>query len=73
MILKEFYDPQPSDYQDIADDNSKIKWGETRKTRLTLGMISKMRQMADIQAYERAADLKRIRAQYQPPPAAGPL
>lgn len=73
MILREFYETSPTGYQDLENDNSKPTWGETRKTRLTLGMISKMRQMSDVQAYERAADLKKIRAQYQPPASTGGL
>ena len=64
MILLEFYDPAPQGWQDVEDDNSQPKWGESRKTKLTLGMISKMRRMNDIQAFERAKDLKKIRAQY---------
>lgn len=67
MLLLEFYDPAPSGFQDIEDDNSKPEWGEARKTRLTLGMINKMRKMKEVKSYERAKDLKRIRAQYQPP------
>jgi hypothetical protein len=65
MILLEFN--SPTDYQDLEDDNSKPKWGETRKTKLTLAMISKMRKMKDVQAFERAKDLKKIRKQYSPP------
>lgn len=69
MILMEFYETVPTGYQDLEDDHSKQSWGETRKTRLTLGMISKMRQMAEVQSYERAKDLKQIRNQYKPPAA----
>lgn len=67
MILLEFFDPVPQGWQDVADDNSKPEWGEARKTKLTLGMISKMRKMKEVQSYERAKDLKKIRQQYQPP------
>jgi hypothetical protein len=67
MILLEFFDPIPQGWQDVEDDNSQPKWGEARKTRLTLGMINKIRRMREVQSYERAKDLKKIRAQYQPP------
>lgn len=67
MLLLEFYEAPKSAWQNVEDDNSKPEWGEARKTRLTLGMINKMRKMKEVQSYERAKDLKRIRAQYQPP------
>jgi len=67
MLLFELYDRSPEGYQTVSDDQSQPKWGESRKTKLTLGMINKMRQMQEVQAYERALDLKKIRKQYQPP------
>jgi hypothetical protein len=67
MILLEFYDPVDSGWQSLEDDRSKPEWGEARKTKLTLGMINKMRKMKEVQSYERAKDLKKIRIQYQPP------
>jgi hypothetical protein len=67
MLLLEFYQQAPNDMQDLENDNSKPKWGEARKTKLTLGMINKIRRMNDVQAFERASDLKKIRKQYQPP------
>ena len=71
MLLLEFYQQAPTDMQDLENDNSKPSWGEARKTKLTLGMINKIRRMNDVQAFERASDLKKIRKQYQPP-AQGP-
>jgi hypothetical protein len=71
MILREFFEAAPAGWQEIEDDQSQLKWGETRKTKLTLGMISKLRKMNDVQAYERAQDLKKIRAQYKPPAGDG--
>jgi hypothetical protein len=67
MLLLEFYEAPQEAWQNVEDDNSKPEWGEARKTRLTLGMINKMRKMKEVQSYERAKDLKKIRAQYQPP------
>ena len=67
MLLVEFYEAPKEAWQNVEDDNSKPEWGEARKTRLTLGMINKMRKMKEVQSYERAKDLKKIRAQYQPP------
>jgi hypothetical protein len=68
LILLEFFDAAPEGWQDVADDRSQPKWGESRKTKLTLGMISKIRKMKDVQAFERAKNLKLIRKQYGQPP-----
>lgn len=67
MILLEFYDEAVEGYQDVKDDHSQPKWGESRKTRLTLAAINKIRRMNDVQSFERAKTLKKIRAQYSPP------
>ena len=67
MILREFFEPDSGGWQDVDADQSKPQWGEARKTKLTLGMINKMRKMKEVQSYERAKDLKKIRIQYQPP------
>lgn len=63
----EFYESAPKGWQDVEDDNSQPKWGETRKTKLLLREINKMRRMNEVQAYERAKELKKIRKQYSPP------
>jgi hypothetical protein len=68
LLLLEFYQGQvPEGYQDIDSDKSAPKWKEGRKTKLTLGMLNKMRRMKDVQTFERANDLKKIRQQYKPP------
>jgi hypothetical protein len=72
MILREFYETAPTGWQDIQDDHSQPAWGESRKTKLTLGQINKIRKMNEVQAFERANDLKKIRKQYMPPVAEGP-
>jgi hypothetical protein len=71
MILREFFEAAPQGWQEVEDDQSQLHWGETRKTKLTLGMISKLRKMNDVQAYERAQDLKKIRKQYKSPAGDG--
>lgn len=67
MKLFEFYNPAPQGWQDVQDDHSQPEWGESRKTKLTLNMIDKIRQMNEVQAYERAVELKNIRKQYGAP------
>jgi hypothetical protein len=64
MLLKEFYEAPPKGWQDVSQDNSAPKWGDARKTKLTLEMISKIREMNDVMAFERSKDLKKVREQY---------
>ena len=49
-------------------DNSVPELGELRKTKLTLKQISKMRKMYDMRNFEKTAELKKIQAQFAPPP-----
>lgn len=67
MFLREFFEAAPEGWQDRQDDHSQPKWGESRKTKLLLREINKLRRMQEVQAYERAKDLKKIRKQYSPP------
>ena len=66
MKLFEMYDQPVEGYQNVADDNSKYKWTETRKTKLTLRQIRKLRKMLDVRNFEKARNLKKIRKQYEP-------
>lgn len=66
MKLFEMYDAPVEGYQDAAQDQSKWKWTETRKTKLTLKQIRKLRKMLDVRNYEYAKNLKKVRKQYEP-------
>ena len=68
MKLFEFYDATADGYQEQKDDNSVPELGELRKTKLTLKQISKLRRMYDLRNFEKKQDLKRIQAQFAPPP-----
>ena len=70
MKLFEMFDQEVPGYQDVSNDNSKLKWKETRKSKLTLRQLRKLRKMLDVRNYERAQNLKKIRKQYQPAPEA---
>jgi DNA-directed RNA polymerase delta subunit len=70
MILNEIYEKSPAAYQDLNQDNSQIKLGDLRKTRLTLRQLNKLRQMNDVRSYEYKEKLKLVRQQYAPPPVA---
>jgi hypothetical protein len=69
MILNELYNREPSAYQDVGADNSQPSLGDTRKTRLTLRQLRKLRQMNDVRTYEYKEKLKLVRQQYAPPAA----
>lgn len=68
MTLNEMYDKAIPGYQNVEDDNGKIKLGDLRKTKLTLKQINKLRQMNDIRAYEQNSKLIKVRKQYSPAP-----
>ena len=72
MILNELYERSPSAYQDVSQDNTQPQLGDTRKTRLTLRQINKLRQMNDVRSFEYKEKLKDIRKQYAPAPEAPP-
>lgn len=68
MTLNEMYDKAIPGYQNVEDDNGKIKLGDLRKTKLTLKQVNKLRQMNDIRAYEQNSKLTKVRKQYSPAP-----
>jgi len=72
MILNEIYEKSPAAYQDLSQDNSQLKLGDMRKTRLTLRQLNKLRRMNDVRTVEYKEKLKLVRQQYAPAPAAPP-
>jgi len=68
MILNELYDRSPEAYQDLSQDNTQPRLSDTRKTRLTLRQLNKLRQMNDIRSVEYREKLKDIKRQYAPAP-----
>jgi len=64
MRLFEVFDPPVQGYQDLQDDNSKPVWRTSRKTKLTLKQIRKLRKMLDVRSYEKQQHIKRVREQY---------
>jgi hypothetical protein len=72
MLLNEMYDTYVPKFQDVDEDNSQPDDTSTRKTRLTLKQINKLRQMLDLRNVEYKEDLKKIQRQYATPaPEAG--
>lgn len=72
MKLLEMFDPPISGYQDISSDNSKPEWKQSRKTKLTLKQIRKLRKMLDVRNYEKKQYLKKVFDQYGPKAEAAP-
>ena len=70
MKLFEMFDKAPDGYQDISADNSKPEWRESRKTKLTLKQIRKLRRMLDVRNYEKQQHLTKVRKQYGAKPEA---
>ena len=72
MKLFEMFDEAVAGYQDVSADNSQPKWRESRKTKLTLKQIRKLRKMNDVRNYEKVSYLKKIHQQYAPKAEAAP-
>lgn len=67
MLLVEFFKKEPGAYQDLEQDNSQVRLGDLRKTRLTLRQLNKLRRMNDLKNFEYKQKLEKIRQQYAPP------
>jgi hypothetical protein len=71
MILRElfYYDketlePVEDTLYDEESDTSPVEYEDTRKTRLTLGQINKVRKAAELHTKEEAKDLHFVRQMY---------
>jgi hypothetical protein len=73
MILSEMFDAPINGLQDVNTDNSKPTYKTSRKTKLTLKQIRKLRRMLDVRNYEKTQYLEKVRKQYgaKPEEAAG--
>ena len=61
------FDQAVPGYQDVQDDNTQIDDDATRKTRLTLKQINKLRRMLDLRNIEYKEKLSKIQKQYAAP------
>lgn len=76
MLLREFVyfnetdpDQQQDNRYDPEDDKSLLSVNDTRKTRLTLKMLNKLRRAGEAREQETKEDAVLIRAMYANPPA----
>ena len=74
MLLREFVyfndtdvDQQENKRYNPEDDNSVLSIKDTRKTRLTLKMINKLRTAGEAREQETMEDLSTVRAMYANP------
>ena len=72
MQLFEMFDAPINGMQDVNADNSKPVWRTSRKTKLTLAQIRKLRKMLDVRNYEKKLYLNKVREQYGAKPEAQP-
>ena len=70
MQLFEMFDAPINGMQDVNNDNSKPVWRTSRKTKLTLAQIRKLRRMLDVRNYEKKNYLEKVRTQYAAKPEA---
>lgn len=70
MQLFEMFDAPINGMQDVNNDNSKPVWRTSRKTKLTLAQIRKLRRMLDVRNYEKKNYLEKVRTQYGAKPDA---
>jgi hypothetical protein len=66
MKLYEMFEKAIPGYQDANADHSKPVFKQSRKTKLTLKQIRKLRKMLDVRNYEKKENLKKIHDQYGP-------
>ena len=64
------FDAPINGLQDVNTDNSKPVWRTSRKTKLTLAQIRKLRKMMDVRNYEKKLYLNKVRTQYGAKPEA---
>ena len=75
MQLFEMFDAPINGMQDVNADESKPTFKTSRKTKLTLKQIRKLRRMLDVRNYEKRNYLQKVRKQYGAKPeqdAGGP-
>ena len=67
----ELFDPAPEGYHDEKADQSVNKMSDSRKTRLTLAHLNRLRQSHDVRKLEHEKKLEAVSTQYAPAPEMG--
>jgi hypothetical protein len=72
MFINEFFSTNSAEgYSSENDDQSVKKMTDSRKSRLTLLQIKRLRVMNDLRTFERQQEVEDVAKQYKPPAAAG--
>jgi hypothetical protein len=67
MNLFEFFSPEPYGFYSGGQDQSILKKEDTRKTRLTIDQLNRLRIMNDIRKLEYEKSIDGLATQYGPP------
>lgn len=67
MQVMELFEPTPAGYRTEKDDNTVISADDTRKTRLTLDRLNRLRIMNDTRKIEHEKKLEKVSTQYKAP------
>ena len=70
MFISELFQPINPAYHDDKEDSTSVKMSDTRKTRLSLLQINKLRIMNDVRKFEHEKKLGSITKQYALPASA---
>lgn len=71
MHIFEFFEKPIYGRENPSEDNTALKLDDTRKTRLTLAQINRLRMMNDVKKVEHEHQLKRVSKQYKSAPEEG--
>lgn len=72
MFINDLFEDAPADLaRDEKQDQSAPKLSDTRKSRLTLAQIKRLRMMNDLKKYEEQKKVEGLSKQYKPAAAAG--
>lgn len=71
MFITEFFKQDMPGRRTEKDDNSVLRIGDLRKTRLTLGQLNRLRMMNDVRKFEHDQKLEDLKKQYATPAAEG--
>jgi hypothetical protein len=67
VLLKDFVTEDDNPRHDNADDSSRAEKPDTRKTRLTIEQISRLRKLSDLKTSEYQDSLGDIKSQFGAP------
>lgn len=73
MILNELFNKFPEEVHNPSEDNASLKYVDSRKTRLTLKQINRLRKMNDMRALEHEQEMAFVRKMYAPPTPQGDM